>query len=363
MKVAYISHAGRPCYELEWFSRLPVEELRIIDVDFSKYPLAPDKRVTYCKVDSVELPFFHSTAHLVRYKNYRHYLDDVDVIVVLEAFSSLSSQFVTFCRRAKKPIVVLTYELIAKHPVYKLPFFRSFTRNTFQHATKFIAVTGYAKQHLIQLGVPEQRIEIVHPGIDCRLFSSDDRKKALGEGGVVFVGRLERHKGIDVVLQTFHEVIKNHPGRSLTIIGDGSYRKAVEELAQTEKNLLYLARVDNDKIPELLNQSSVFIMPARDTYRLGRKIGAEQFCFAIAEAMACGLKIVAFDCGAIKEVAGTSNYICRQDRPGDLIGLVDVALDRKDLLLIQKNKSTAKKLFDINKQAIKFYEALEKLVP
>lgn len=58
MKIAYIPHTGRPCYELDWFSEIPAEEIRIIDTTFKHYPKKPSDRAKYCQVGSQNIFWF-----------------------------------------------------------------------------------------------------------------------------------------------------------------------------------------------------------------------------------------------------------------------------------------------------------------
>src|SRR5947209_6160101 len=122
MKIAYVSHHGRPCYEYDWFSKLNFEAVKFIDTDFSKYPANPALNIEYCKASYKEVPIlnqlFHSTAAPVFYKDFEKCLSDVDLVIVLEVFSSLSRQFVEYCKKNNKKVVVLVYELIATHPIY-----------------------------------------------------------------------------------------------------------------------------------------------------------------------------------------------------------------------------------------------------
>lgn len=358
MKVAYISHHRRPCYELDWLSRLPIEELRIIDGDFSSYPKVHLSHVKYCPATYSEVPSFGSTAHLVRYKNYKKYIDDIDLVIVLEAYSSLSNQFISYCRKINKPVIVLVYELIANNPIYKLPPYSLYAKNSIQNATGFICVTELAKIHLLKLGADKLKISVVYPGINISLFKPSVYPQS--KKGAIFVGKLEKHKGIDILIKSYEQVIKPYAGRHLTIVGNGSFRKEVEELSKKEK-VTYLPFVENKQLPLLLSQNEVFVLPARDTYRLGQKIGAEQFCFAIAEAMACGLKIVSTDCGAIPEVAGKNNFICSQNNIAEFSKYVESALSDKNSSLSLENSMFAKSRYNEDQQAYKLHTELERL--
>jgi glycosyltransferase involved in cell wall biosynthesis len=360
MKVAFVAHPGRPCYEFEWLAALPAEEVRILDVDFQRYPRPPMRPIKYCKVGIWDSHLFGSTARLARYRGFQGYLDDVDVVLVLEAFSSLSHQFVSYCFKRGIPVVVLTYEVIARHPIYRLFPFSQFTRATLAGARAFVCVTLAAKSHLMALGVAPQSLFVVSPGVDTARFLP--RKDSRAAGGVIFVGRLEDHKGIDVVMEVFHSVVKPDATRHMTIVGDGNRRRVVERAAAQNRNLRFLPRVRHADMPGLYAQHAVFALPARDTVRVGWTIGAEQFGFALVEAMACGLLVVTSDCGAIPEVVGNGDWVCRQRDLDEFPSYVESALSGAEWPEVARaNRRRARTDYELHTQANRLYECLTEL--
>ncbi len=361
MKVAYISHAGRPCYEYDWFTRIDADRVKFIDTDFSDYPKEPPKNVEYCPVDESENSAFkdkfHSTARLIQYQNFEHYLEDVDVVIVLEIFSSLSRQFIKYCREHHKPVVVLVYELIPTHPLHYLPTHLRNRLYCIRNANRFICVSEKAKLSLMQLGAPVSKIEVVYPGIDLKLFKPTRAKQV---PNLIFVGGLKEHKGIDLTLKMADHIMPNHPDTLLTIVGDGPYRSRVVEYTEKYPNVKYLGKIPNKDLPDILNQHSIFVLPCRDITRYGLKITSEQFGFSFVEAMACGLAVISTDCGAIPEVITTNNIICPQGDQQALNQAVSHLLfDRKRREAIQEhNINLAAKKYDIIKQGKLLTKAL-----
>ena len=104
-------------------------------------------------------------------------------------------------------------------------------------------------------------------------------------------------------------------------------------------------------------------LPSSDK-RLGPlKLWEEQFGFVLAEAMACGLPIIATTCGAIREVVGEHNLVVAQ---GDIRGLANaMKLLYRDEQQAQEislaNRDRALLEFDITKQRQKVGQFLEEL--
>jgi glycosyltransferase involved in cell wall biosynthesis len=104
---------------------------------------------------------------------------------------------------------------------------------------------------------------------------------------LVSVGRLNRCKAFDVLIQAFGLMRKEYPSVCLTIYGEGSYRKRLERLIR-EKDLqeqVSLPGVTTHLQEELL-QADIFIFPSL----------YEGFPNALCEAMALGLPVIASDC-------------------------------------------------------------------
>ncbi len=314
MKVAYVMHHGRPVYghELAWFAAMPSQQVKLLTTQEAPGPAGDN--LEYCRVEYREPKgrlFSDSTARRVTYYNFEQYLEDVDVIVVLEVFSSLSRQFVEYGRKVHKPVVVLVYELIDNHPIYRIPGYRANTKYVLTRADAFIAVSHTAATHLEKLGALRNKITVVYPGVDTELFhpNTDGRD----DTGLVFIGpRLGPHKGMDLVIGLYRDLVREFPHLRLTIVGQGGLEDEINRLAAEHPGVTLLKPLPNAEIPALLNRRGIFIQPARDTRRFGLRVGAEQFGFSIVEAMACGLAIITSDCGALAEIVTAANVVCPQ---------------------------------------------------
>jgi glycosyltransferase involved in cell wall biosynthesis len=121
----------------------------------------------------------------------------------------------------------------------------------------------------------------------------------------LFIGRLEKVKGIMSILEAFDRFTKERPeaGASLTIAGDGAMRNEVESFIERKhaKNINFLGWVDIVDVPGLLSEHDVFLLPS---WEKGQPV-------ALLEAMASGAVIIT-----------SLNYIKDMDtgisvRPGD----------------------------------------------
>jgi len=366
MKVAYVTHHLRPNYEHDMLANMPVETVRFITTDKPPTSSSLGKgKVEYCQVEPVvkgwENRFFASTATRVFYKGYEKYLTDIDVVIVLEAFSSLSKQFVKYCEEHNTPVIVLVYELIDTHPIYKLPRYSQNTRFVTKHADHFIAVSQAASKHLGKLGVQNDKVSVVYPGIDVTNFKPNKVSK---ERDLIFVGKLEPHKGIDMVIQLYKDLVLTFPKLTMTLVGSGSWLPQVKELSRQYPGVRHFEHVANPQLPKTLNEHAIYLLPARDTKKIGMRIGAEQFGFTVVEAMACGLAVVTTDCGALAEIATSKNSIVRQN---DSAGFQDATTKLlSDTTLTKKlgeyNSELAQKRYDQETQATALLQVINRVV-
>ena len=105
---------------------------------------------------------------------------------------------------------------------------------------------------------------------------------------ILTVARLTAVKGIDLLLQTALIVLKHHPDWQWKIIGEGDMKADISAFIQQhqlEKQLLLAPPISTDLNPEY-SECSLYVCTSR----------FESFGLTIAEAMACGLPCISFDC-------------------------------------------------------------------
>lgn len=125
-----------------------------------------------------------------------------------------------------------------------------------------------------------------------------------GGGGILFVGRLERRKGVDVLLEAFSALHQTHPEARLTLAGQDSantetgqtYRQSFESRAASDPALAaavtFLGPVSDRRLEDLYRGCDFVCAPSR----------YESFGLVAVEAMSFGKPVVACRSGGTPEV-------------------------------------------------------------
>jgi GalNAc-alpha-(1->4)-GalNAc-alpha-(1->3)-diNAcBac-PP-undecaprenol alpha-1,4-N-acetyl-D-galactosaminyltransferase len=141
----------------------------------------------------------------------------------------------------------------------------------------------------------------------------------LPERFVASVGRLERGKGFDVLIDAFARIAPGHPNWSLVILGEGEERDRLQTQAaalQLGERVLLPGIGDTSA---LLGHAEVFATASR----------VEGFPNGLLEAMAHGLPVVATDChSGPREILsdGADGYLTPVDNAGALAEALDQLL-------------------------------------
>lgn len=122
-------------------------------------------------------------------------------------------------------------------------------------------------------------------------------------GGWIYTGRVEKRKGVHILLKSYAALCKKHSPPPLVLLGksygsmpDGrSYGEYVRSLLQQlhlTKRVQWIEGVPLDSVRDYLQRSSVAFFPSL----------WENFPYTCLEAMACGLTVAVSDCGGFPEL-------------------------------------------------------------
>lgn len=197
------------------------------------------------------------------------------------------------------------------------PVWSLFRALTYPRAMKVVVLTEGAIKYFSQR-IQKITTAIPNPVAVSLALGSQIPIKKNKEQTLITVGRLVTVKQFDLLLQAFARITLRHPSWNLKIFGEGPERRRLEALIH---NLKIEGRVELPGVTREIWQE----MSRADLFVLSSKF--EGFPMALAEAMACGLPVVSFDCpfGPAEIVRDGVDGILLP--PGDVAALAE-ALDR-----------------------------------
>ncbi len=161
--------------------------------------------------------------------------------------------------------------------------FNSYTKFLIRHIHAYSAVSEPAAEYVRSF--IEEKIEIIPNGIDLKKYKPSPRKETK-QKTILYIGRLEKRKGVIHLLEAYKELSKHHHDVQLVIAGDGELRPGFEQWVKDHRvpRVKFLGFVSERRKHSLLNNADVFCSPA---------LYGESFGIVLLEAMAMGLVTVA----------------------------------------------------------------------
>ena len=164
-------------------------------------------------------------------------------------------------------------------------------------ADTIITVSNFTAKVLVDTGIANNKIHVSGNAVDFKYIRkiAPCHKTKVYDG--IFVGRIAKEKGIFDLLDIWKLVTNEKKNAKLLIIGSGielTKLKTEAANAKLENNIAFEKQCDDEKLFSLLKSSKVFIFPSL----------FEGWGIAVAEALACGIPVVAYDIPALREVFG-----------------------------------------------------------
>lgn len=185
-----------------------------------------------------------------------------------------------------------------------------------------------ARTHASMIGVDARRFHILPNGVDVRRFAEAAPRTTLARldgPTLLFVGRLEPRKGLDVLVRAYTLLKTRHPDLQLVVVGEGPQlarsRALLPERLSADVHLL--GKLSGDELPGVFRACDVFVAPSR---------GGESFGIVLLEAMASGCAVVASAIDGYRTVVtdGVDGRLVTPEDPTSLADAIGALLDNPD---------------------------------
>ena len=215
---------------------------------------------------------------------------------------------------------------------------------------KIINVSEYEYKASLKYGIDYHKQQVIYSGISdkntCRIIKSKGKYIK-----ILYVGRFDTPKGIDILLNAFKKCMRKDI--KLTLIGDVVVGQSYKFEKNNSNNISFLGWVPHENIGYYYEKCDAVIMPSR----------WEAFGLVAVEAMMYGKPVIASNRGALPEIIkdGKNGWIFDIEETNELVKI----LDNLELEEIYNRGLMARKIYEKNftsenmlKKTLTIYEKL-----
>jgi glycosyltransferase involved in cell wall biosynthesis len=237
--------------------------------------------------------------------------------------------------REERPVVAMVHELPSV--AASVAAFARESEEPLLRADCLVVVSGHGRSILQERGVPAARIRVVPPGLD-RLAPDSGSSAPVPDGTVraLCVAQWVPRKGILDLVRGW--TLRERPGASLELVGetdaDPAYAASVRAAIADAPNASIIVRgpVDDAALGAAYLAADLFVLPSR----------YEGYGIVYAEALACGLPVIACNVGPVPELVGEEAALLVEPRDVEaLSGALDLLL--QDAALRERMSAAARR--------------------
>lgn len=179
----------------------------------------------------------------------------------------------------------------------------------------FIAPSRSTERNHRERGLMGPIVQLPHFVPEPRVTNAGEYP-AQREPSFLFVGRLEKLKGVQTLIPLF----RKHPEYRLLIAGDGNYREALRAMAGDASNIVFLGRREQGEIQQLYAGATATIVSS---------LGFEVFGLTVIESFALKTPVIANNLGALPELVLESGGGLIYNNDAELLASIErLATDR-----------------------------------
>jgi glycosyltransferase involved in cell wall biosynthesis len=199
-------------------------------------------------------------------------------------------------------------------------------------ADKVITVVEEARERVINLGIDPEKICIVsntinYDGLEIKAATKDPETFTIFYGGAI-----NRHRGLQIVLEAVKNCLKKGIKIRFWIVGDGSYRKSLEKLSvslEIEPFVKFWGHKPFLEMLEILSESDAAIIPhiRNDNNDASSPNKLYQYMYL-------NIPIISSDCTSLKRIIDQTHtgFIYKNDSSDELCLLLEKLTDNRKIL-------------------------------
>jgi glycosyltransferase involved in cell wall biosynthesis len=173
-----------------------------------------------------------------------------------------------------KPIIPLLFHVHDQQFFIELPFpmnvvgyvIEQYIFPRIYKGLSMISISSTTRWDLMRLGIPEDNVQIVYPGVDHVSKPQNLKKvKKFSRPTILYLGKIKKYKRVDLLIKLFPEILKKVPSARLLIAGwgsDGPYLADISMKSNIRKKVKILGPVSESEKKTLMSSAWVCAQPS-----------------------------------------------------------------------------------------------------
>jgi len=251
--------------------------------------------VRYCKLQRLPIPY-HSTELILQL---RSMIMQFDIVLINSSWTSYGALSGFECRSNLVPYVMYAHgsyapERLKRSQLKKKIWWRLFDRSLYNHADAVVGLTEMEREQIRGMGI-KTPVRIIPNGVDLTEITPIQHdqiedlnyKQFLSKPFLLYLGRLEKVKGFDILIPAFAKISDKYPDLQLILAGpdEQGYETYIRKLIDEYKianRVIFTGIAKGQNKAALFSNATAFVLPS---YGEGMSV-------AILEAMAYGCPVV-----------------------------------------------------------------------
>lgn len=219
---------------------------------------------------------------------------------------------------SKPAKVIFTVHDVTQHKGEENLLADSLRKLILKQSERVIILSEALREKLVYQKVKSEIISVIpHANFSYYSENFELSKKEYKGNRLIFFGRINPYKGLDVLLEAMKLVVKEKPNTLLSIVGNGDLSDYKENLSLLEKNIeLHVRWIKDEEVEGFFRESDICIVPYVEASQSG----------VIPLSYSLGVPVIASDIGGIPEqvINGETGYLVS---PGNAVELAQVIID------------------------------------
>lgn len=209
----------------------------------------------------------------------------------------------------------------------------------FQEVDIIICLSQYTRNLLVaDYQIPSNKIRLIYNGlIDRAVLLTKLEKTKLKRSFfipkqcriILFVGRLDEIKGVDIAIDAFIQVLKKAPHSHFIIVGDGDFSTYLKKIKNYWYKITFTGRLEKEELYKLYQIADVGIMPSMH----------EQCSYVAIEMLMFNIPLIISTTTGLNEMHSHDDNKIKVEEKKDEVFMSSDLLSQKILMNIQKTET------------------------